>query len=176
MIRSKQSLSFETYWNTIRNGDATPAIEDFDPLQISDLIPNLFELTLPNSNETEAHIRFAGGDVVHTANQEVANTDFFAYMKEADVEPALARIRAVASQPCGLCQTNNMTLDGGSGVDLELTSFPVQCPDNDIVLVGTVITLEKEDSTDLSSVSTLSASNDRLWIDTGSGLPHGDFT
>ena len=171
MIRSKQSLAFEAYWNSIRKGQDLPPFTAFDPLQISDLIPNLYELKLPHRDHLQADIRFAGGDVVETAHQEVTNTDFFSYLEQSSIEPTMERIKALADHPCGLCQINMMTLHGGSGVELELTGFPVLCPDNDIFLVGTVVALEKEDSTDLSSVNTLDVSEDRMWIDIGNGVP-----
>ena len=175
MERSQQSLAFEEYWRSLRSGRAMPSLDDFDPLQISDLIPNLFELFVTRGETISASIRFAGGDVRNSANTEVTDTDFLSYVPPDRVDATVGRNMASYDQPCGLCQVNPMSLDAGSSVFLELTGFPMLSSDHDAVLFGTVVSLKKDDMSDRTAIQRLERAQDMVWIDTDRGIPTSDF-
>jgi hypothetical protein len=133
--RSKGSLAFEEYWKSLRKeGAPVPSRGDFQPAKAARFLHNIVLLEAPGDGQKSLKMRVVGHVYQSAVQYAVAGTDHLNILPPQFHEGALASVRLMVKQPCGLWQVMPVYLNGVSRC-IEFTAFPLAPGDDGIPLI-----------------------------------------
>jgi hypothetical protein len=133
--RTKGSLAFEEFWRSLRTeGALVPSRSDFRPAKAARFLHNIVLLEAPGEGRNSLKMRVVGHVYQSAMQYAVAGTDHLDILPLEYHAGALASVRLMVSQPCGLWQIMPVHLKGVSRL-LEFTAFPLTPGDDGIPLI-----------------------------------------
>lgn len=174
--RSEASLAFEAYWRKIGNTRAAtqvmPAFEDFDPLDIPHLIPNLLSCDLQLAPNPDMKIRFSGSITHDQSGFNLTGLNPESFFDETTLKSVWASLVPLVKLPCGLLQRNDVLYESAQNAVTEMLVLPTSTSSPErFILVCLLEWIGYHHERSDEHPMRILPSTQYSWIDLGRGVP-----
>jgi hypothetical protein len=171
---SPAARDFFAYWDGLSKHDFVPRRDDFDPVAVKQLLPDIAILQYRFADPPAVVFRLAGTSHVARWGRELTGLNYLDFVPLARRPLAWARQRLIVEHPCGTHSYRIETFESGRQVRLESVALPLRSRDGraDLMIVfSREAPDQKVERWRLGTHQAFADSVGSRFIDIGKGVP-----
>lgn len=171
---SPAARRFFAYWDGLPKQGLVPRRDDFDPVTVKDLLPDVAILQYRFEGPGALVFRLVGTEHVNRWGRELTGLNYLDFVPPERRVLAWARQRLIVEHPCGTHSFRIETYASGRQVRLESTALPLRSRDGKADLMIVFSREAPDRKTEPWQLGTHQAFADSVgsrFIDIGNGVP-----
>lgn len=170
--RSDLSQRLEDYWLSLYSGGRIPYYDEFDVLDIPDLIPHLLVVESAIKPGGPITIKLAGSEIRARLKLDLTGRDVVELYGKEHTELLGQSVTAMVEKPCGVHQFNHVRQQDAENTITEMTGFPLASREKGkcfLIMLVHWVGFSMTEKVELPIKVMTSETYD--WIDLGKGVP-----